>query len=180
MRAVDLDPANPRAHFGLAMTYARRREIVSSLASAERALALNPNDSIIAAGLGNTIAYSGDWERGLAVSLRAASLNPVRPTWQDVLLAAHDYQRGEYEEALAQLPKIRGGRGDEQVILHTAASYGQLGRASEARAALDSLLEIQPHYAEDARAELQRLYPSDAMVDRLLDGLRKAGLESGS
>jgi TolB-like protein/Flp pilus assembly protein TadD len=176
-RAVALDPANPRAHFGLAMTHYGRREIGLQRASTERALALNPNDSIIGAGLGLNLAYSGDWEKGIAIARRAASLNPLHPGWLHLGLAAHGYQQGEYEEALTELAKARRPETDEQVLVHLAACSGQLGRATEARTALEALVEMHPSYAEDPRAELRRLYASDAMIDRLLEGLRKAGLK---
>ena len=47
----------------------------------ERALALNPMDACTAAYVGQTLAYSGDWDRGCALIARATTLNPHHPGW---------------------------------------------------------------------------------------------------
>jgi len=49
--------------------------------AAERAMALNPRNSHPRAYLGLLIAFSGEWDRGLALVQRAMALNPHLPDW---------------------------------------------------------------------------------------------------
>ena len=52
-----------------------------------------------------------------------------------------------------------------------AASYGHLGRTTEARTALDEMFRLAPNFS----VETLRLVNRPAIVERLLDGWRKAG-----
>ena len=57
-----------------------------------------------------------------------------------------------------------------------AMCYAQLGRMEEARKALGDMLALKPNYAEVAR-ELHGRWIDPDLVEQLMDGLRKAGLE---
>ena len=60
-----------------------------------------------------------------------------------------------------------------------AAAYGKLGRAAEARNAVGELLALRPEFSdpEIVRAEMVKRLKSDQLLEDVLDGLRKAGLE---
>jgi hypothetical protein len=74
--------------------------------AAERAIALNPMDGFTMAYLGFLIAYSGDWERGCAVSEQARSLNPHHPGWYWFAPFFDAYRKHEYGKALEIAPRI--------------------------------------------------------------------------
>ena len=57
-----------------------------------------------------------------------------------------------------------------------AATYAQLGDSEAARHAIRELLAIKPDYAAMARQELGKWFDVE-IVEHLLDGLRKAGLD---
>jgi len=57
-----------------------------------------------------------------------------------------------------------------------AAIHGHLGEPDHARSALRSLLAAKPDFAAIARTECEKWWQPD-LVDRVLDGLRKAGLQ---
>lgn len=59
-----------------------------------------------------------------------------------------------------------------------AAVHGQLGQVQAAANALRALLTIRPDFATVARTELGKWWEPD-LVEHLIDGLRKAGLEIG-
>jgi hypothetical protein len=60
---------------------------------------------------------------------------------------------------------------------HLAQAYAQLGRTREAKAAADRLLEVDPDFARNARAEPRIWNVTDAFLEHELEGLRRAGLE---
>jgi hypothetical protein len=59
-----------------------------------------------------------------------------------------------------------------------AAVHGQLGQVHPAAKALRALLTIKPDFAAVARDELSKWWEPE-LVQHLIDGLRKAGLEIG-
>jgi hypothetical protein len=57
-----------------------------------------------------------------------------------------------------------------------AAAYGQLGELESAQAALKALTALVPSFASVARRELSKWWDAE-LVNSLIDGLRKAGLQ---
>ena len=86
------------------------------------------------------------------------------------------YRQSNYVEALA-VSEGFGLQGFYVDHLLRAAALGQLGRCEEARAELETALEVRPDFAWRYRELLHRAFMLDALVEMLLDGLRKAGLE---
>ncbi len=67
-RAVEAAPSNHLAHHALATVHFFRKDLPAFRIAAHRAIELNPLDGFTLAFLGFLIAYSGDWERGGALS----------------------------------------------------------------------------------------------------------------
>ncbi|MSQ60169.1 MAG: hypothetical protein EXR36_11135 [Betaproteobacteria bacterium] len=127
LRAAELDPSSAVAHMTLAWIRLFRRELDASLASAERAVALNPNDLEVVCLSGLATAYVGKWERGIALTKKAMALSPNYPRWCHFTATIYHYFRGEYEQSLAETVQIE--MTDffwTQTFL--AANYAQLGR----------------------------------------------------
>ena len=71
-------------------------------------------------------AWSGKWERSIALSKKAMVLTPNYPRWCHFPIGAHLYLKGEYEQSLAESLKIElPDYYWTQVFL--AMNYGQLG-----------------------------------------------------
>jgi hypothetical protein len=61
-------------------------------------------------------------------------------------------------------------------LAYRAASFGQLGRQREARAALDECARLKPDIPVIKFAKAEH-YKNPADTEHLIDGLRKAGLK---
>ena len=176
-RAVELDPNNAGVHANMSYVRFLRHEIDASLASAERALVLNPNDPAVLCQAGQKMVYAGIQEdRGIALTKKAMALGPHYPTWCHFHLSYFHYKKGEYEQALAEslqidMPEMFW----TQVFL--AMNYGQLGREQEAKAALTKLAKLYPDFAKNARREWRNYNFTDSAIKHANDGLRKAGLD---
>jgi adenylate cyclase len=175
-RAVELDPNNAIVHANLSYVYFLRHEIDASLASAERALLLNPNDPAVLCQAGQKMVYSGrKQERGIALTKKAMALGPHYPTWCHYHMSYYYYEKGAYEDALAEALKV-----EMPDLFWTPAflamDYGQLGRTQEAKSAVNKLLKLYPDFARQARREFRNYIPNTA-IEHAIDGLRKAGLD---
>jgi TolB-like protein/Tfp pilus assembly protein PilF len=131
-------------------------------------------DGFTMAFLGSLIAYSGDWERGCAMAKQARELNPHHPSWYWFSDCFNAYRQSDDRAALDIARRIQMP-GFWRANLALAATYGQLGERESAARALRELLTLRPTFATEARAELQKWWDPD-LVERLMDGLRKAGL----
>jgi pentatricopeptide repeat protein len=132
-------------------------------------------DGATAAFMGMLIAYSGDWERGCALSDKGCQLNPNHPGWYCYPAWHNSYRKKDYRRALDLAFQLNA---PQNYYTHAvlAMCYAQLGRMEEARKALGDMLALKPNYAEVAR-ELHGRWIQPDLVEQLMDGLRKAGLQ---
>jgi tetratricopeptide (TPR) repeat protein len=135
-------------------------------------------DGFTAAYVGFLIAYAGDWERGCALAIKARRLNPHHPGWYWFGSYFDAYRQRDYRGALDYALKVNMP-GFWRTNLALAAAYGQLGEAEAAAEAVRGLLALRPDFSTIAREELGKWW-DPALVEHLIDGLRKAGLEIGN
>ena len=179
--AVKIDPACQMGWKLLSVVHFFSRDFAAFRETAERAMALNPRDGTTLAYVGILMAYSGDWERGVALVQRAKDLNRHHPGWYHNASFAYHYRKGEYEAALLAAKKINMPE-YHWMPLAIAAACGMLGRHEEARTAIDSLRKYNPTFLdlENVREEIARWDPDKDEVERLMQGLQKAGLKYGT
>ena len=173
--AVLAAPLHSLPHYALAQALFFRREFPAARTAAERAVALNPLDAATAAFMGLLIAYSGDWPRGCELAERALKLNPNLPGMYNYT-AWHDaYGRKDYRRALDLALKLNTPDNFYQHAV-LAMCYAQLGEMDAAHKSLQEMLALKPDYGKVAR-QLHGKWIQPELVEQLMDGLRKAGLE---
>ncbi|WP_028748340.1 adenylate/guanylate cyclase domain-containing protein [Rhizobium mesoamericanum] len=175
-QAVALDDRYPYAHWALGVISLYLRRIDVAIREAERAIALAPNLVEGHETLGNALHYAGRPAEALICFERAMALNPYYP---DIFLHFHAqamFQLGRYEEAVVILKRrlVRNPGTDISRVL-LAASYGHLGRFAEARGEWEEVFRINPDYSLEHRRKVLP-YKNPADFERIVDGLRKAGL----
>ncbi len=124
--------------------------------------------------IGIMIAYSGEWDEGCAQVESAMQLNPHHPSWYWLPLACNAYRKGDYQGALDIALRINLP-GYFYAHLTRAAAYGQLGLSEPAQRSLNEMLSLRPDMGTAAREELAKWWEPD-LVEHIIDGLRKAGL----
>ena len=176
-RAIDLDPDNPDAYYAIAILSQMLGEDKTVLQNfAERAISLNPNDAFVLADLGTWMAYTGEWETGKEWVTRAKRLNPNHQSWWDWIWLLHHYLNREYKQAREVALKINLP-GNYIIQAALTATYGMLGEQQKAQEALAHLLKIRPDFPEDPRAPYRTRAFQPELIEALMDGLRKAGLD---
>lgn len=174
-RALEADPSNHLCHHALAATFYFRKEFPAFRAAADRAITLNPMDGFTIAYLGFLIAYSGEWDLGCMLAERARDLNSHHPGWYWFAHLLNAYRKRDYHVAVEiglriNMPQFW------RTSVALAAAYGQLGDIDQAHRYVEVLETSRPGFAATAREELTKWW-TPPLVEHLLDGLFKAGME---
>jgi TolB-like protein/Tfp pilus assembly protein PilF len=180
-KAVKIDPACQMGWKELATVQFFSRDFTAFRETAERALALNPRDGTTLAYMALMMAFSGDWERGVALAQRAIELNRHHPGWNHLIFFHHHYRKRDYEAALQAAKKINMPE-FHWSHLTAAAACGMLGRHEEARASIASVRKYSPTFLDlrNVREDIRMWDPDNEEVEHLLQGLQKVGLKYGS
>ena len=175
-RGVELDRANQFALVALAQVHFFRQDLAAFAPAAERGMALNPLNTDAIGILGLQIVHTGQFERGTAIVRRAMELNPNHAGWMHFAPLWDYFHKGEYEQALECANRV-DVPGLFWPYLVMASTCGHLGRRAEAEAAVKDLLALDPEFGVHVRSNVESWHFASGLLDPILEGLRKAGLE---
>jgi adenylate cyclase len=174
-KGVALAPNNQFAQDALTLVYFHRGDKDLFLQHAEETISLNPNSPYIVGVAGWHMTLCGEWDRGLTLLRKGMKLNPYHPTWFHLAFFIYHYHRGEYENAFAEALKFNFP-GLYLDPLMRAAALSQLGKQNEAKTAVSQLLKLDPDFTTRGRWLIGRYVKVDDLIDRIIEGLEKAGL----
>jgi Flp pilus assembly protein TadD len=173
-RAVRLDPQDALGYHALFLAHFNRGDMRAFRRAADRAVALNPNNSEILADYGVHLTMGDEWDLGLLLLRGALTLNPEPPDWYWFPFFSWHFHRQEFDAALDFALRAQSEGFFWTHAMH-ALAYEALGRHEPARAAIRRLLEIYPDFAECAEQELARWVSTERM-EQVVEMLRRAGL----
>ena len=175
LRSVALDPDNAMAYQFLALTYYHRHEIADFRVAAERAIELNPGHADVLADIGFCYAYTGEWDRGIALLERAQEISPVHPGWYHMPAAIRHLLDGDPDSAILEMRKSpMPGFFWYHALM--ACFFARAGRESEAAGEVQELLAVFPDFADKVQDEVRLWLDDEEVITAVCAGLRKAGL----
>ena len=176
-QAIVLDRDNPDAYYALAiLTQMTTQNLTEYRTYADRAVALNPNDAFVLADLGTWMGYAGEWEKGKEWVSRAMLLNPKHQSWLHQIWHLDYFLKGDYQKSRDMALKMNLPN-NYMVQASLTAAYAMNGEQEKAEQTLAHLLELRPDYADDPRAPFRSRGMPKELIDGLMQGLRRAGLE---
>jgi TolB-like protein/class 3 adenylate cyclase/rhodanese-related sulfurtransferase len=167
------------------LSYGRHDE---AMAEIDRAIALDPNkpDNLVSKAWLQTI--SGQPVEGEENVRLAMRLNPAYPPHYLRILGRALFHQERYEEAAETLERAANRQPDyAETYVRLAATYGHLGRIEEAKAAVATYndiiagagsSELVVQYVAGWYQETYH-YKDEIYLQRLMDGLRLAGVPEG-
>jgi adenylate cyclase len=173
--ALDSNDAETRSLLGLVLLLTGDYE--GALAETERALALCPNLAIAHAVLGITLIWSGQPKEGLKSLERYFRLNPNGPSAGPILtqVAVGHYFCREYKAAVDAAKRAIQSFPDYPIThFWLPAALGQLGRALEAKEALQKATAIGSGLFDMYARNRRPIFRTEDYA-HMLEGLRKAG-----
>ncbi|WP_244445133.1 tetratricopeptide repeat protein [Microvirga sp. BSC39] len=177
-RALDLNASEVRARIVLGRIHIFHQRYEQARAEMDRAVATNPNDADGLAGYGNILMWLGRTDAAIEALEQAQRISLELNALDRNALGLAYYLREQYQAAAEQAQiNLREVLGAHFSYALLAASFAQQGRSEEAAGAAAALKRLDPMFDPQAfGSKLQN--PSD--LERLRDGLRKAGLYAPS
>jgi adenylate cyclase len=177
-KAISLDNALSFAHAILGASYVYLRQYDKAVASAQRAMALDPNSSENLSHSAWVLCHAGRAEEAIPLVEAAARLDPILSPNQLGFMGCAYRMTGRYEKAIEaheravwSSPKYLYAR------IQLIASYIALGREEKARADAAELLRMFPSKTYIYDSVMRMPFKDRAENDRLIDALRKAGVK---
>jgi TolB-like protein len=178
IRAIGLDDRYPWGHIAFGYWAMMERRTEEAIAALARAVALNPNSAAAHAHLSRGLAFAGRDREAIEHGEEAIRLSPLDPDMAmffGAIAVAH-YTAGRFAQALERSleaqrlrPEFQGSR---RLL---CASLAQLGRVEEASELLATVRCEQPQLSI-AWIKANVPYQTPAIMERFLEGMRKAGL----
>ena len=182
--AVALQPENSWAHFAKGEIDFAKRQLGPANTEFETAIALDPNNANAHAFIGFLKVFFGRAEDGLAeveTAFRLSPRDPGAPWWQFYMCVLHNHLE-QWEQAIPRCEKSIAGI--PQVFypyVELAAAYAWAGHDKEAKETVAQLQKVQPGYTVQTWAgrHMSDDPTYNAQYQRVVEGLRKAGLPEG-
>jgi adenylate cyclase len=176
-RGVFLEPGSQLGRLILAYASYLADDADSFREESHIALSLNPNSPYTVGAVGYLHILMGEVDRGLPLLDRSVSLNPCGPAWFHAGYVIDYLLQDDYDRALAVTRTYHPfiSFWDDVMI---AAILGRLDRTDEARPHIVAARKQKPDLPDRAGELMRRSLKIDELVDDLVDGLRRAGLDS--
>jgi TolB-like protein/Flp pilus assembly protein TadD len=182
IRAIALDDRDSWGYTALGYWALMERRTEESIAAFRQAVYLNPNSAAAHSHLSRGLAFAGQDREAIEHAEEAIRLSPLDPDMALFLggIAAAHYAAGRYAEAARFATEAARFRpGFQGVQRMRCASLAQAGELDEARSSLAMLRREHPELSmEWVRANTPWQTPD--LMERYLEGLRKAGLDDNS
>jgi TolB-like protein/Flp pilus assembly protein TadD len=181
VRAVAIDDCDSWGQIALGYLGLMEKRTEESIAAFRRAVLLNPSSAAAHGNLSHGLAFAGRDREAIGHAEEAIRLSPLDPEMALFLgaIAVAHYCAGRYAETVeysSQLLRLRPGFQGAQRL--RCASLAQTGRIEEARKFLAAVRLEQPQLSIGwIKASVP--YQTPELMERFLDGMRKAGLTGG-
>jgi adenylate cyclase len=174
LKAIRFDPHNARAHSTLGYIHMRTEAYDQAIDELQKAIELNPNDWGSYRHQGAVMLYSGRIDEALKLYKIAFKYDPYESPGIFMNMGIIHYLKGEYDDALKWLQNGAGRYPSFLGLqLMLAATFAQLDRNADAKAAAEQVRRISPFFEVDFYGGVYR-NPEDR--EKITAGLHKAGL----
>jgi TolB-like protein len=165
------------AHQVASKIHVDQLEHEEAIAKAQRAITLDPNDGNSYLAMAYALIHAGRPKEALDFVQKAMRLDPHYPAYHLFVLGLAHFNMEQFNEAAISFERALKRNPKNYVpLIHLAATYAHLGREQEAAAVIEKLSKVLPIFSVDIISWRISIYKDPVDLDRLLDGLRKAGL----
>ena len=170
------------AHQVASEIHRQNQRYEKAIAEAEAGIALDPNNADGYVALAGALIMVGRAGEAVELTRKAMRLEPRYPAFYSYVLGVASYGEERYGEAAKYLARaIDDNPENPALLIPLAATYGQLGRKTEAADTMARYVRLRGRSTPPTLADIVGGWPFQSARDRerLADGLRKAGLNGG-
>lgn len=174
--ATDLNPAIPQVHFVAGQVALFGGQHKEAIEATRRAIHYSPNYADAYALLAWALNYAGQPDEALTVLDNAMRLNPIIPASYSEILGEIRFSQGHYADALAEFERaLLINPVHMRARMWLVTTLVQSDSLDEAQWQAEELMQLNPDFT---LKQLQYAFPflDQTVRDKLLDGLRQAGL----
>jgi adenylate cyclase len=175
-RSLDVNGGGRVAAASLAGVQYVRGDDEAFAAAVHRALSITPAHPGMLAQIGMLLIVAGDLTRGVPLVEDAMPFAVHPPVWHYTAFAFANLEAGHYEEALQWALKVDAPKWFVAPMT-VAACAALAGRPDIADREIKRLLTLEPDFATKGPILLRRWRLSERLLEPLLEGLRRAGLQ---
>lgn len=174
-KALELAPDYYDAYAAMAYVHLEENDLERAIASSERGLNLNPNDTNAMCDLADLLGYAGRVDEAETLLRQAMRLDPLHADWVRWNMAWIQWLGGKYDQALQTMNAMFEIPPMANRVL--AIIYVSLGRQEEGRAAVQKLIDFDPGYSiSDVERNYAGKFKNSSELERIVTCLRDAGL----
>ncbi len=176
--AMNMKKFSPQAHQAASKMLIDRHLHEEAILEAEIAIALDPNDADSYIAMAYALIYTGKPQEALNFVQKAIRLDPHYPAYYLFILGLAHFVMEQFEEAVTLFDRALKLNPENYVpLLPLAAAQAQLDQKEEAAATIAKLHAVLPILTLSfVKQSPISSYKNPADKDRLLNGLRKAGM----
>jgi len=175
-KALVFDDTLAEAHGRIGFLYSMMGQHDKGVAEAELGVTLNLNSALAHMMLGKTLTFAGRWEESIPQYKQAIRLNPIPPNLYYYSIGLSYCYIGQYKKGVRWCEKAVRREPDSLIArIMMIVAYSFSGRHEEARIEAAEVLRISPKFSLE-KFEKKVTYKKKTDKDRLIDALRKAGL----
>ena len=137
---------------------------------------IGPESPLRLGALGFHLSLYGDWERGKQILDSVMHGHMEYPRYFHGAIILFYYRDNSYELALKEAKKYKVP-GFFWGPMFRAMLLGQLSRKEEAQTEVQHLRQMKPDFEKRARYLISRFVKEESLVEHIVDGLQKAGLD---
>ena len=174
-KSLKLDDSNEDAYaqLGYVYTYSKRYDLAINYLN--RSIELNPNNAQSLRRLGMVLLWSGNQNEAIQALESAARYDPNSTPGGFMALGGGYYLKGEYNKAINVLEegvtRWPGWVGNNIIL---TATYAQADRLADAEREAKEVLRLDPFFEV---GNYGTVFQNQKDRDKIVDGLRKAGLK---
>jgi len=176
-RGVELNPASARAHEMLFAVLFARHDVAAAFAAGEKAMALNRYDMRIVGAYGARKIAVGEIDAGMAMLRRASGDGTVVPSFEQFFLFIGSYLKGDLERAAFHAGQLTSDTFQLGLMARALMACKKSDQYA-LQGAVDRLVSLNPLWRQSPRAELEKFFYADDILNRLVADLGAAGLPS--
>ena len=175
-RAMELDPRFVIVRVARTWYYFIYNDKSNFIQEVEKCLSRKISPSLRLGSLGFFLSLYGEWDRGKAIIDNVINTKISYPLYYHGATMLYYYRKRNYTNALTEAMKYNIPALFWGPMLRTAV-LGQLNKISEVQPNISHLLQLKPEFESKARYLISRFVKEDELVEHVLDGLRKAGMD---